>query len=106
MSPVTPERVDPLIERLDHLTQMLELALAPQLQVARAALREDEIDAAILDAGSGKWKPAAELLREVEGATGKKKSAIHDHINRLLDRGFLKKQGGGPTTEYRTSAVL
>jgi hypothetical protein len=106
MSSAPPEQVDPLVARLDRIAQMLELALAPQLQAARAALREDPIDAAILDAGAREWKPAAKLLSEVEGATGKKKSVIHDHISALLQRGLLGKQGAGRTTEYRTSAVL
>jgi hypothetical protein len=106
MSAATAEQVDPLVDRLDRITQMFELALSPQLQAARAALRENAVDAAILDAGGGNWKPAARLLSEVEGATGKKKRAIHGHINALLERGFLEKQGAGRTTEYRTSAVL
>jgi hypothetical protein len=91
---------------LDRLTQLLELALSPQLDAGRAAARENPVDAAILDAGDGEWKPAARLLREVEGKTGKKKSAVHDRISGLADRGFLEKQGGGPATEYRTNAIL
>ncbi len=95
-----------LIERVERLTQVIELALAPQLETARAALRANPVDAAILDSGSNGWKPAAKLLAEVEAKTGKKKSAVHDRIATLSQRGFLEKQGGGPTTEYRSSEVI
>jgi hypothetical protein len=106
MSAATATEVDPLLQRLDRLTQLLELALSPQLDAARAAARENPVDAAILDCGAGDWKPAASLLREVEAKTGKKKSAVHDRISGLTERGFLERQGGGPATEYRTSVVL
>jgi hypothetical protein len=96
----------PLLDRIDHLTRVLELALAPQLEAARASLRRDPIDAAILDAAAGGWKSPGKLQQQVEKRSGKKKRTVQDRIASLTDRGFLEKQGGGPTTEYRTNPVV
>jgi predicted HTH transcriptional regulator len=95
-----------LVERLDHLTQMLELALAPQLDAARASIREDPINAVILDAAAGDWRSASKLQQQVEKHSGKKKRTVQDRIANLTHRGFLEKQGGGTTTEYRTNQVV
>jgi len=99
--------LEALAKRLDHLIQVLELALSPQLEAARASLREDPINAVILDAaGGGGWKAAGKLQQQVEKRSGKKKRTVQDRIAALTERGFLEKQGGGPTTEYRTNPVV
>jgi hypothetical protein len=98
--------LDPLLERLDRLTAILELALAPQLAEGRAAVRADEIDAAILDAASVDWTPAADLQKAVATKTGKKERAIQGHVGDLVDQGFLQKDGGGPKVRYRTNGVI
>jgi hypothetical protein len=95
-----------LLDRVDRLTLLLELALAPQLDARRSELRADPVDAAILDAATADWQPASRLQAAVAKATGKKKRAIQEHISDLLDRGVLRSQGGGPTTEYRSSGVI
>jgi hypothetical protein len=95
----------PLLERLDRLTGLLELALAPQIEAGRAAVRADEIDAAILDNASGAWKPAGKLQEAVAKKTGKKTRAIQDHIGDLVERGLVQKKSAGPKTEYRATGV-
>jgi hypothetical protein len=98
---------DPLLERLDRLTAILELALAPQLAEGRAAVRADEVDAAILDAAaSADWTPAANLQNAVATKTGKKERAIQGHVGALVARGFLLKDGGGTKVRYRTNGVI
>lgn len=76
------------------------------MDAARASLREDPINAVILDAAAGGWKAAGKLQQQVEKRSGKKKRTVQDRIAALTDRGFLEKQGGGPTTEYRTNPVV
>jgi hypothetical protein len=98
--------LEALAKRLDHLIQVLELALSPQLEAARASLREDPINAVILDAAGGGWKAAGKLQQQVEKRSGKKKRTVQDRIAALTEGGFLEKQGGGPTTEYRTNPVV
>ena len=94
-----------LLERLDRLTGLLELALAPQIAAGRAVVRADEIDAAILDNAAGAWKPAGKLQQAVAQKTGKKTRAIQDHIGDLVERGLVLKKNAGPKTEYRATGV-
>lgn len=102
---MSTEAEQPLLERLDRLTRLLELALAPQIEAGRAAVRADHIDAAILDNAAGDWKPAAMLQQAVSKKTGKKTRAIQDHIGDLVERGFLQRKNAGPKTEYRALGV-
>lgn len=95
-----------LLERLDHLIRVIEVALAPQIEATRLALGEDPVDAAIIDAAAGGWKPAGKLQQQVEKRSGKRKRTVQDRIAHLTDRGYLEKQGGGPSTEYRTNPVI
>jgi hypothetical protein len=93
---------DPVVERLDRLTMLLELALGPQLEQARKRIRADTLDAAILDAAAKEWMPAAKLRQAVATATAKKQRAIQIHVGELVERGFLGKRGSGNYVEYRT----
>jgi hypothetical protein len=95
----------PLLERLDRLTGLLELALAPQIEAGRKAVRADQVDAAILDNAAGDWKPAAKLQQAVSKKTGKKTRAIQDHIGNLVERGFLQRKNAGSKTVYRATGV-
>jgi DNA-binding MarR family transcriptional regulator len=95
-----------LLERLDRLTQILELSLAPQLDTARAELRADEVDAAIFDCTAGGWKAAADLQREVGKATKTKTRAIQEHLSRLIERGLIQKRGSIRDAEYRSSGLI
>ncbi|MFL5833452.1 MAG: hypothetical protein ACJ76B_05690 [Solirubrobacterales bacterium] len=95
-----------LLKRVDYLTRVIEVALAPQIEATRVALRKDPVDAAIIDAAAGAWRPAGKLQQQVEKLSGKGKRTVQDRIAHLTDRGYLEKQGGGPTTEYRTNPVI
>jgi hypothetical protein len=93
---------DPVVERLDRLTMLLELALGPQLEQARQRIRADALDAAILDAAAKEWTPAAKLRQAVATTTAKKQRAIQIHVGELVERGFLSKRGSGNYVEYRS----
>lgn len=98
--------IDPVVERLDRLVTLLELALAPQLAEARLTVRADGLDAAILDAAAGDWTEAAKLRDAVAAATGKKERAIQIHVGELINKRFLLRRGSGNYVEYRTSEVI
>jgi hypothetical protein len=107
MSEAASETVNnPVVQRLDRLTTLLELALAPQLEEARQKIRSDGLDAAIFDAAAGGWTPASQLRQAVAAATGRKQRAIQIHVGDLVDKGFLLKRGGGNHVEYFTSEVI
>jgi hypothetical protein len=106
MSAAPTAKVDPLLARLDRLTAMLELALAPQLDAARERLRSDPLDAAIFDATAEGWIPAAELQRVLIAKTGAKKRTVQTHLGELVTAGHLEQRGGRRFSEYRSSGLI
>jgi DNA-binding transcriptional ArsR family regulator len=97
---------DFVLERLDRIAEVLELALSPQLEGARSRLRADSLDAAIFDHTAGRWVPAGELQHKVAAATGAKKRTLQEHLSALVENGFLKKDGAGPSVRYRSSGLI
>jgi hypothetical protein len=55
---------DAVVERLDRLTAILQLAHKDALDRARASIRADKVNAAILD-GAKKWTAAGKLKAAV-----------------------------------------
>jgi len=106
MNATPTTEVDPLLERIDRLTAMLELALAPQLEVARERLRTDPLDAAIFDATADGWVSAGDLQRVLTATTGAKKRTIQAHLAELVAAGHLKQRGGRRFSEYRSSGLI
>lgn len=101
----TAETVDPLLDRIDRLTELLELALSPQLDARRNQLRADSVDAAIFDATAGDWI-AAEVQRRVKKATGVEKRALQSHLSKLIAAGHVEHRGGRRYAEYRSSGLI
>jgi hypothetical protein len=95
-----------LIDRVDRLTQILEVALAPQIEAGRALLRPNEVDAAIFDHTAGTWIATANLQKRVTKATGAKTRSIQNHLSSLVERGFVRKRGGGRSIEFRSVGVI
>ncbi len=102
----TAETVDPLLGRIDRLTELLELALSPQLEARRSQLRADPVDTAIFDATAGDWIAATELQRRVKKATGVEKRALQSHLSKLIAAGHVEHRGGRRYAEYRSSGLI
>lgn len=102
----TAETVDPLLDRIDRLTEMLELALSPQLEARRSQLRANSVDATIFDATAGDWIAAAELQRRVKKATGAEKRTLQSHLSKLIAAGHVEHRGGRRYAEYRSSGLI
>ncbi|MGZ6609349.1 MAG: hypothetical protein ACXVFI_20045 [Solirubrobacteraceae bacterium] len=100
---MSPE--DPIIERLDRLSAILRLAHRDAIDRARATIRADKVNAAILDA-SGKWIGTAALQTAVTRKTKAAQRTIQLRIVDLLAEGILEKRGGGRATEYRSSGLV
>jgi hypothetical protein len=100
-----PEPAD-LLERIERITALLEVALAPQLEAGRESLRRDPIDGAIFDHTAGNWVLTGELQASVTKATKAKDRTIRDRIGGLVERGLLQKRGGARNIEYRSAGVV
>jgi hypothetical protein len=100
------EATDALLERVDRLTVILELALSPQLAAARSALREDPVSAAIFDLLGSEWIASASLQKTVAARTARTTRTVRERLGELADRGLIETQGAGRSTEYRGRGVI
>lgn len=94
-----------LADRLDKIIAILQLAHRDEIDNARATIRSDKVNAAILD-GSRAWTPAGQLTSDVMSKTNQSGATINRRINELIAMGVLEKQGGGPATQYRASGLI
>ena len=96
---------DVVVERLDRLISVLQLAHADSIAGARATIRSDKVNAALLDAAA-KWTPAVKLQTTVASKTKASKRTIQERIADLVLRGVLEKRGATRTTEYKASGLI
>jgi DNA-binding transcriptional ArsR family regulator len=94
--------LDPLLARLDRLTLLLELALAPQIEARRTELRADPIDAAIFDHTANAWVPASKLRQKVKA----KPRTLQSHLAKLIEAGLVEHRGGKRYAEYRSAGLI
>jgi hypothetical protein len=91
--------------RLDTIIAILQLAHQGEIESARATIRSDKVNSAILD-GAKTWTPAGKLTRAVKGNTKQSSATINRRISDLIALGVLEKRGGGPATEYRSTGLI
>jgi hypothetical protein len=94
-----------VIERLDRITAILQLAHGDAIARARTRIRSDKVNAAILDA-SAKWVPSAKMQATVATKTKASTRTIQERIADLIAQGVLEKRGATRTTEYRASGLI
>lgn len=94
-----------IIKRLDRLIAIQQLAHKDVLASARATIRADKVNAAILDA-SANWVGTAALQATAMKKSGAKERTVQMRIVDLLDQGVLEKRGGGRNIEYRSTGLL
>ncbi len=95
-----------VVARLDRLISLFSIVHHEQLAAARDRIRGDSANAAILDATDGRWAPAGALRDGVVKRTGLKQAAVRGRIAGLVQTGALERQGGGRTTEYRSTGLV
>lgn len=96
---------DEVGKKLDTIISILQIAHRTEIEGTRASIREDKVNAAILDA-TKKLTPAGKLKTAVMKKTGTGASTFNARIAELLDLGVLEKEGGGPTTQYRATGLI
>jgi hypothetical protein len=95
-----------VLQRLDRIVAILQLAFHEPIEAAKATIRADPVYAALLDACADDWRPAGQLQSEVSKATGKNIRTIQRRIADLVDRKALDQRGGGRTVDYKASGLL
>jgi hypothetical protein len=94
-----------VVERLDRITAILQLAHGDAIERARTRIRSDNVNAAILDA-SAKWVPSATMQATVATKTKVSTRTIQERIADLVAQGVLERRGATRTTEYRASGLI
>jgi len=94
-----------VVERLDRITAILQLAHGDAIERARVRIRSEKVNAAILDA-SAEWVPAAKMQTVVASKTKAKTRTIQRNIADLIAQGVLEKRGATSTTEYKASGLI
>lgn len=96
---------DDLVARLDTIIGILRLVHRESLEGARTEIRGDRVNAAILDEAK-EWTSGGKLISAVKAKTKQSDRTINRRISDLLASGILEKQGGGPTTRYRSTGLI
>jgi hypothetical protein len=95
-----------ILERLDKMLAILQLAHYEQIESARQRIRMDGLNAAILD-GASKRISAGGLIKKAEAsAGGPSGSTVKRRIAALVDQGALDRSGAGPTTAYEATGLV
>ena len=94
-----------ILRRLDTIVAILQLAHRNEIESARATIRSDNVNAAILDA-SKKRVGGGRLTSAVKAKTNQSPATVNRRISDLLAIGVLEKKGGGPATEYRATGLI
>ena|SRR6267154_184807 len=94
-----------IVQRLDRLIAIQQLVHKDALASARASVREDKTNAAVLDATSG-WVPAGKLKQSVIKKTKQSQPTVERRIAALVELGALDKHGGGGSVSYRTTGLI
>ncbi len=97
-----------VLERLDLIAGLLQLAHYDAIERARTRLREDEVTAAILDACTGEeWCPAKEMHERVlEAVPDAKLRTVQRRTRELVDRRALREHGSTRDRVYRASGLV
>jgi Fic family protein len=96
---------DDIAARLDRIAALLQLAHRDSIESARASIRADTVNAAILDA-TVKLTPAGKVMAEVKKKTGQSPATITRRIGALIEQGAVEKRGGGPATQYKATGLI
>jgi hypothetical protein len=98
---------DEVLERLDLILGVLQLAHDDAITRAREAVRSDPIRAAILDACADDWvAPAAIRERVVREAGPCNPRTLQRRLRELVVRRALKERGTTTDKSYRASGLI
>ncbi len=104
-STATLER-DEVVQRLDLMLAVLQLAHHDAIVRAADQLRSDPVNAAILEACADGWIGSRELSARVENETGAKPRTVRGRVGELVGRRALQQRGATHTRAYRTSGLI
>lgn len=96
-----------IVRRLDKMLAILQLAYHEEIEQARARIRADDLNAAILEAAAKKMS-AGDLTAAARAvATGSPSArTVARRIATLVDQGALEQSGAGPKVSYEATGLV
>jgi DNA-binding transcriptional ArsR family regulator len=100
------ERTDDLVERLDLMVAILQLAFDAEIEDARNLIRADRLNAAILDATEDEFISSGELQRRIAADLGLTDRTVRARLSQLEARRLIRRRGEGRSTQYRAAGLV
>jgi hypothetical protein len=97
---------DAIVDRLDTLIALIQLAFREQIADARSELLSDPICAAILEQCTDGWVDSGDLRISVAQKTGQSERTVSRRIAMLLGQLALIQTGAGSKSRYRRGRIL
>src|SRR5438105_2643923 len=94
-----------IIERLDRIQATLGAAFAVQIAEFRQRIREDKVNAAILDTAQD-WIGSGELQEKVAATVSMTTRSVRDRLPALVSERVLQVRGPEARPEYRVTGVI
>ena len=95
-----------IIERLDLILALLQLAYNDKIEQARERLRQDAVNVAILDACAEEWVTSGVLQKTVAARTGSQLRTIQRRVAELVARRALRQRGAAASQAYRSTGII
>ena len=95
-----------VIECLELMLGVLQLAHHDAIERAGEYVRSDPVNAAILEACAEEWTPAGELYDRVQKQTGSAPRTITRRIGDLVTRRALRQRGATKSRAYRATGLV
>lgn len=94
-----------LLDRLDLLVGVIQLAYAEEIAVARSKLRGDPVTTAILDQAED-WVSARAIQEGVAAAASVSTRTAQRRMSDLVTMRALAMRGSGRAIEYRSTGLI
>jgi DNA-binding transcriptional ArsR family regulator len=100
------DRTDELVDRLDLMVAILQLAFNDDIANASEAIRSDRLNAAILEATAADFVPSGEVQRRIAAELGLTDRTIRARLSQLEARRLIRRRGEGRSTQYRAAGLV
>jgi transcription initiation factor TFIIIB Brf1 subunit/transcription initiation factor TFIIB len=95
-----------VLKRLDRVIAILHLAHRDAIERAKREVRNDPVNAQILEVTADDWVKSGEVQRRVAASARTSTRTIRSRLQELLSQQAIEQRGGGANVEYRSTGLL
>lgn len=95
-----------VVERLDTLIALMNLAFADQIESARMKVLQDPVSSAVLEVLSSGPASAGDLKEAAARMSGQSERTVLRRINSLVAQRAIDQAGSGSRTTYRATGLF